>query len=104
MGEGFRPGAGSLDRGAHLDQALAAAAPALLSGGDPLLDRGPDLARVGEPGVDLLAGRSRLRQRGVGGFEEVVLEAQLGGDHPGPQLVLLPAEAGLALGRLGLGL
>ena len=91
--EGLRPGPNALGRRPRLRQQLAVAAPPLLPGRDPLLDRRATRPHLLEALLDRVAGGADLGQLRLGGRQLLLLGAEVVGDDPRPKLVRLAARA-----------
>ena len=80
------------------------AAASLLTGRDPLLDRGPPSAHLLEALLDRVPGGADLGELRLGGRQPLLLGAEVVGDDLSPQLIRLPEQLRGPLGRLGLAL
>ena len=91
--ERLRPRPNPLGRRPRFGEPLAVAAASLLTGRDPLLDRGPPRPHLLEALLDRVPGGADLGELGLGGRQLLLLGAQVVGDDLGAQLVGLAHAA-----------
>ena len=102
--EGLRSGPNALGGRTRLGELLAVAAPPLLSGREPLLDRRATRPHLLEALLDRVPRGADLGELRLGGRQLLLLGAEVVGDDLCSQLVRLPDELRCALGGLGLAL
>ena len=93
-----------LVRGADRGQPAPGLGALAVAGGELLLDRGAAAVDLGQLGLDRVALRARLGGAALGAGEALVVGAQLGREHPRPQLVRVALEPRVDVGGLRLAL